>query len=153
MERVNVNGNAENITFVLNDANTEIRGMNKVECSNMIIRMVDAKVNQVSFLNKPDALFIPPHEIEEPATRLKGFKWRVKEKPAKADVNIRAKVVQNQSNLWRLKRGKRRLLPLSAAFEIARQPFNTKNLLPVQFFVQKFVQLFYIYVEYTVAYP
>jgi hypothetical protein len=83
---------------VLNDENTEVRGVNKVECSNIIVKFRDGKVNSAAFLNKPDALFIPPHEIEEPSTRLKGFKWRVEEKPAKVDVDVRAratpKVVQ-----------------------------------------------------------
>jgi lipopolysaccharide export system protein LptA len=90
MDRVNVNGNGENITFVLNDENTQLRGVNKVECSNMVLKFIEGKINRVAFLNKPDALFIPPHEIEEPSTRLKGFKWRVEEKPAKVDVDVRA---------------------------------------------------------------
>jgi lipopolysaccharide export system protein LptA len=92
MDRVNVNGNGENITFVLNDENTQLRGVNKVECSNMVLKFIEGKINRVAFLNKPDALFIPPHEIEEPSTRLKGFKWRVEEKPGKVDVDVRAKV-------------------------------------------------------------
>ncbi len=91
MERVTVNGNAENITFVLNDANTDIRGMNKMESSNMIVRLQENKVKQVTYLNKPEGAFIPPHEIEGPATRLKGFNWRIKERPAKQDVDIRQK--------------------------------------------------------------
>jgi lipopolysaccharide export system protein LptA len=89
IERVNVTGNGENITFVLNDQNTDLRGMNRVECSNMVIKFVDSKMKYVSFNNKPDALFIPPHEIEEPSTRLKGFAWRTKERPLKRDVLVR----------------------------------------------------------------
>ncbi|MDJ1479292.1 OstA-like protein [Cytophagaceae bacterium YF14B1] len=87
--RVTVNGNGENVTWVLNDQNTNIRGVNKVECSNMIINLTEGKVKRVAFLNKPDAVFIPPHEIVEPDTRLRGFKWREKEKPARKDVLVR----------------------------------------------------------------
>ena len=29
----------------------------------------------------PEATFIPPHELEEPDTRLKGFIWREAERP------------------------------------------------------------------------
>lgn len=89
LERVTVNGNGENVTWVLNDLNTDIRGVNKVECSNMIINLTDGKVKRVAFLNKPDAIFIPPHEIAEPDTRLRGFKWRDAEKPARKDVMVR----------------------------------------------------------------
>ncbi len=87
--RVTVNGNGENVTWVLNDENNNVRGVNKVECSNMIINLIDGKVNRVAFLNKPDAVFIPPHEIVEPDTRLRGFKWREKEKPTRKEVLIR----------------------------------------------------------------
>jgi hypothetical protein len=59
----------------------------------MILKFIEGKINRVAFLNKPDALFIPPHEIEEPSTRLKGFKWRAEEKPAKVDVDVRARAV------------------------------------------------------------
>jgi lipopolysaccharide export system protein LptA len=93
LHRVTVNGNGENVTWVLNDENTRIRGVNKVECSNMNINLVEGKVNRVAFLNKPDAVFIPPHEIVEPDTRLRGFKWREKEKPARADVLVRGETV------------------------------------------------------------
>lgn len=90
--RVTVNGNGENVTWVLNDENNNVRGVNKVECSNMIINLIDGKVNRVAFLNKPDAVFIPPHEIVEPDTRLRGFKWRDKEKPVRKDVLIRDEI-------------------------------------------------------------
>ena len=90
--RVTVNGNGENVTWVLNDVNTNVRGVNKVECSNMIINLTEGKVKKVAFLNKPDAVFIPPHEIVEPDTRLRGFKWRDKEKPTRKDVLIRGPI-------------------------------------------------------------
>jgi hypothetical protein len=35
---------------------------------------------------KPDAKFVPPHEITEEDTRLKGFEWRFKERPVREDV-------------------------------------------------------------------
>jgi hypothetical protein len=57
----------------------------------MVIRFVGNKVNKISFITKPDALFIPPHEIEEPDKRLKGFLWRIKEKPKEQEVIYRRK--------------------------------------------------------------
>ncbi|MBX9851015.1 MAG: hypothetical protein K2X86_04570 [Cytophagaceae bacterium] len=78
--RVNVNGNGESIYFALEN-DTTLTGMNKVICSNMIIRLQDNKVATISFLEKPDGKFVPPHELAEPDKRLKGFKWRKEERP------------------------------------------------------------------------
>ncbi len=89
LNRMTVNGNCENVTWVLNDNNSNIRGVYKVECGNMNVKMAEGQVQKVAFLNNPDAVFIPPHEISEPDTRLRGFKWRDKEKPTKKDVLIR----------------------------------------------------------------
>jgi lipopolysaccharide export system protein LptA len=86
IERVNVDGNGESLYFALDDKDSLLIGMNKVQCSKMVIRFVQNKVNKISFITKPDALFIPPHEIEEPDRRLKGFLWRIKEKPSEEEV-------------------------------------------------------------------
>jgi hypothetical protein len=43
-------------------------------------------VNNLSFYVKPDAQFIPPHELKKDDRTLKGFNWKAKEKPLKKDV-------------------------------------------------------------------
>jgi len=52
----------------------------------MLIRFLDQKVNNITFYTNPDATFIPPHEIEDPDTRLKSFNWRKDEKPSLEEV-------------------------------------------------------------------
>jgi hypothetical protein len=47
----------------------------------MVIRFVDNKADNMSFYTNPEATFIPPHELDEPDTRLKGFAWREDERP------------------------------------------------------------------------
>jgi hypothetical protein len=78
-------------------------GMNRMLCSKMEIRFKDNKANTIRALTTPDAVFIPPHEIEEPDRRLKGFSWRINERPAKADVQIRGKVLPEMKPLKELK--------------------------------------------------
>ena len=73
-------GNGESIYFAL-EGDTSLVGMNKVFCSDMTVRFVGKKVKTITFLKKPDAIFIPPHEILEPEKRLKGFRWRKAEEP------------------------------------------------------------------------
>lgn len=93
LKRVDVNGNGESIYFMLDDKDSVLIAMNKVICSDMVIRFADRnKIERVSFINTPDGALIPPHEIEEPSKRLKGFKWRIQEKPEKEElISIRKK--------------------------------------------------------------
>ncbi|GEO03538.1 hypothetical protein AAE02nite_12020 [Adhaeribacter aerolatus] len=85
IRRVDVNGNGESIYFAL-EGDSVLTGMNKTVCSDMVLKFKDKKLQTISFLTNPDASFIPPHELEEPDKRLKGFKWRIDEKPTKAQV-------------------------------------------------------------------
>lgn len=84
IQRVNVDGNGQSIYFAA-EADTAFIGMNKVICSDMIIKFKENKVNDILFLQQPDATFVPPHEILEPEKRLKGFTWRIEEKPSKKE--------------------------------------------------------------------
>jgi hypothetical protein len=85
IRRVDVNGNGESIYFAL-EGDSVLTGMNKTVCSDMVLKFKDKKLQTISFLTNPDASFIPPHELKEPDKRLKGFKWRIEEKPTKTQV-------------------------------------------------------------------
>lgn len=91
LDQVHVNGNGESLYFALDDNDTTMLGMNKMECGRMTIVFKESKVSTIKAYNNPDALFIPPHEIEEPVKRLKGFNWRIAERPKKKDVLVRNK--------------------------------------------------------------
>jgi lipopolysaccharide export system protein LptA len=100
INHVDVEGNGESVYFALQEMKPEatqdsvasqkpksmMMGMNKIICSNMKINFKEGKVNNISFYIQPDASFIPPAELEEGDKRLRGFSWRVKEKPEKSDV-------------------------------------------------------------------
>jgi hypothetical protein len=88
IRRVDVNGNGESIYFAL-EADTAVTGMNKTICSDMVLKFKDRKLQTISFITNADANFIPPHELKEPDKRLKGFKWRIEEKPTKQVVLAR----------------------------------------------------------------
>jgi lipopolysaccharide export system protein LptA len=83
--KVDVRGNGESIYFAL-EGDSLLVGMNKVICSDILIRFEKNKVNSITFIKNPDALFIPPHEILEPEKRLKGFRWRINERPTMKEV-------------------------------------------------------------------
>ena len=93
---VDVNGNGQSLYYALEEKEikdstailkiTFLTGMNKIDCSNMKIKFVDGKINNITFLKNPDASFIPPHELQEKDMFLNGFLWRENEKPAREDV-------------------------------------------------------------------
>ena len=86
IKKVNVYGNGESLFFALNDEQTTLIGMNKIFCSSMTINFKLNKADNVSFYVKPDASFIPPHELKQPDTKLKGFHWRIGEKPVRDEI-------------------------------------------------------------------
>ncbi|WP_224995621.1 OstA-like protein [Cesiribacter sp. SM1] len=90
LEQVAVNGNAESIYFVLDEkAANVMMGMNRLTSSSMLISFGNRTVQQIRFYQQPDAIFVPPHELQEPQTRLQGFVWREEQRPSKEDVLFR----------------------------------------------------------------
>ena len=81
LSKVDISGNGESIYFVLSEEESSVVGMNRVWCSNMIMDFSNNRLKEIHFLVKPDAKFIPPHELEEPEKVLRGFSWREEEKP------------------------------------------------------------------------
>jgi lipopolysaccharide export system protein LptA len=90
IQRVIVKGNGESVYFALEeqkkDSVARAMGLNKIICSNITIRFVEGKLNNMTFHVRPEAHFIPPHELKEEDKRLPGFEWREKEKPKRSDV-------------------------------------------------------------------
>jgi lipopolysaccharide export system protein LptA len=86
INRVIVMGNGESIYHLFDEKTLVLMGMNYMICSNIIIRFKDGKVNNLTSYVKPDAKFIPPHELKKEDQSLKGFNWKGKEKPKRTDV-------------------------------------------------------------------
>jgi lipopolysaccharide export system protein LptA len=86
INRVIVQGNGESIYFALDEKDQAFMGMNKIICSNITIRFNNGKVKNLSFYVKPEARFIPPHELKKEDKTLKGFKWQEAKKPTREEV-------------------------------------------------------------------
>ena len=87
LKQIAVNGNGESIYFVLDEKQANVlMGMNRLTCSNMLISFGNKTVQQIRFYQQPDAVFVPPHELQEPETRLAGFRWLDEYRPSKASV-------------------------------------------------------------------
>jgi lipopolysaccharide export system protein LptA len=79
--KVIVLGNAQTIYYAYTDNNTAILGANRAECSNMIIFIVNNKINSITFLQKPDATLFPMKDVKPMEFLLGGFKWLERERP------------------------------------------------------------------------
>jgi lipopolysaccharide export system protein LptA len=82
-------GNGESVMFAADDNGNALVGLNKVVCSSMTIRFKDSQFNNASFYTKPEASFIPPHEIKLTDKQLPGFSWRKNERPQREDIFIK----------------------------------------------------------------
>lgn len=85
ISRVEVRGNSESIFHAL-EGDTALVGINKVICTDMNILFKDNELETITFIKQPDALFIPPKEIKEEDTRLRGFAWKSDQRPDKERV-------------------------------------------------------------------
>jgi lipopolysaccharide export system protein LptA len=96
IHHVLVEGNGESLYYALQEEEQDLdsailritfsAGMNKMICSNMRINFTGGKVNNVTAYVMPDASFVPPHELKPDDQKLKGFVWRIEERPIRGDV-------------------------------------------------------------------
>lgn len=86
MSKLDVEGNGESLYFALEN-DTTIRGINKLLCGRIIMHFQNNEVSKISHTIKPEASFTPPHMIKEEEKALKGFAWRIEERPSMAMIN------------------------------------------------------------------
>lgn len=86
LQVLHVEGNGQSVYYAKEEEKPgEYLGANRADCSNMIIRFRENKVQKVSFLVKPDAIFSPLDKAKEEDLKLKGFTWRIKLRPESKD--------------------------------------------------------------------
>ena len=101
MYRIDVNGNGQTVYYPKDKEG--IIGVNKAECSDLIINLVDGKVNSITFLKKPDAILYPLEKAPINELILKGFSWLDDIRP-KDKSDIFRKVVEKSGTETKEKR-------------------------------------------------
>lgn len=85
LRKVYVNGNGETIYFPENeDGTANEKGINKVECSDIIVEVNDNTLQRIVFQIKPSGSLKPKSQINPEDRELKGFIWRSTERPTSA---------------------------------------------------------------------
>jgi lipopolysaccharide export system protein LptA len=80
LRRMNVDGNAESVYYVLDDSQAYM-SVNKMVCSSMIVLFGDNKVEGIRFFTQPKATMTPMKQADHNALKMKGFKWDEKRRP------------------------------------------------------------------------
>ncbi len=78
--RVEVDGNGQSLYYAKNSKD-EVVGMNRADCSNLLIFIAESKVQSISLLDAPTAILYPPGKISPDQALLKGFSWKIEQRP------------------------------------------------------------------------
>jgi lipopolysaccharide export system protein LptA len=85
LSRIDVFGNGQTVYYAKDKE--DIIGVNKAESSNLIIFMKDNNVEEIRFINKPQATLYPLELAPPEEVILKDFKWCLKARPvSKEDI-------------------------------------------------------------------
>jgi len=72
LRKVYVEGNGQTIYYA--KEKNKRTGVNKADCSDLLIYLKDNQVESITLLNKPDGTMYPPLELDPKELRLKDFK-------------------------------------------------------------------------------
>jgi hypothetical protein len=81
MYKVHVMGNGQTIYYVYTDNNESILGVNRADCSNMTMYIINNKISSITFLQKPDATLFPMKQVKQADFLLGGFHWYEGQRP------------------------------------------------------------------------
>lgn len=77
--KVRVEGNGQTIYY--GKDKSRYIGVNKAECSDLLIFLKDSQVDKITFITKPDATLFPIHELVPAELILKDFSWKAGMRP------------------------------------------------------------------------
>jgi hypothetical protein len=78
--KINVTGNGQSVYYVRNKKQ-QLTGVNKADCSDMVIYLSDSKVQKISLLTQPDATMYPIQELPPSEFKLRDFVWYGDKRP------------------------------------------------------------------------
>ena len=79
LKNIDVLGNGQSIYFI--KENKEIIGMNYIESSNIYLSFKKNRIDNINYKKSPYSITTPLEDIKEEKKYLKGFNWKIKEKP------------------------------------------------------------------------
>lgn len=83
LDRIYVNGNGQTIYFAKDEETKsgKIIGMNKADCSNILVMVEENQISKILFLDQPTGTLTPLSKIDPSLLKLKGYRLRHDEQP------------------------------------------------------------------------
>lgn len=81
LDNIVITKNTEMVYYLYNDEDLQLIGIDKTTCSALQMNFVDGQIDDITFLVSPIGDVYPEEEIPINDRRLKGFVWRIKERP------------------------------------------------------------------------
>ncbi|MDG1023153.1 MAG: OstA-like protein [Flavobacteriaceae bacterium] len=81
LDNIVITKNTEMVYYLYNDEDLQLIGIDKTTCSALQMNFVDGKIDDITFLVSPVGDVYPEEEIPLNDRTLKGFIWRIKERP------------------------------------------------------------------------
>jgi hypothetical protein len=63
------------------DGGEVITGVNRADCSKLVVTIDEGRVQRITFITRPDATLYPLEQAPNEERVLKGFSWRAAERP------------------------------------------------------------------------
>lgn len=83
LRKINVYGNGQTIYYAKDGK--AYTGVNRADCSDLVIYTKENKIDRITFITKPAATLYPLNELPPKELQLKDFKWRISERPMKRE--------------------------------------------------------------------
>jgi lipopolysaccharide export system protein LptA len=77
--KIYVEGNGQTLYYAKD--NGAIMGVNRADCSSLVIKIANQDVQSITFYNHPEATLYPPLDLPPKEALLKDFRWRAAEQP------------------------------------------------------------------------
>ena len=84
INRIEATGTCRTVYFPkeLKDGVEQLMGLNRADCSRLIVHILEGVVQRITFITQPDSVLYPLALAPIEEFRLKGFAWRAAERPA-----------------------------------------------------------------------
>lgn len=79
LTKIHVEGNGQTIYYA--EDNNKAIGVNKAECSDIVLYLKEQQVEKITFITQPDATLYPMGELNKKELFLDGFIWKGTERP------------------------------------------------------------------------
>ena len=74
LHSIRVTGNGQSIYYTRN-SKKQFTGVNRADCSDMMIKLAENKIESITLIKMPDATLYPIDELSPQELKLKGFTW------------------------------------------------------------------------------